>query len=279
MLAEALEHLRPEPGGWWADLTVGGGGHTRALLEVTAPQGRVMGLDRDAEVLEQTRGALAEFGARVVLQHANFSESAEAARAVGAGPFRGMLMDLGVSSFQLDDAGRGFSFQQDAPLDMRMDRSRGRTAADIVNHADERELADLFYLYGGERRSRPLARAIVRQRPIAGTLALASIARRAVGPSGKIHPATRAFQALRLAVNDELGSLEKGLAAAADLLEDGGRLVVISFHSLEDRIVKQFFRAGGWSVVTRHVVRPSDAEVSENPRSRSARLRSAVRQR
>jgi len=190
-----------------------------------------------------------------------------------------MLMDLGVSSFQLDQGDRGFSFQQDAPLDMRMDRSQGVTAAEVVNHTDEKQLADIFYNYGGERRSRQLAHAIVRQRPFTTTLQLAEVARQAVGYSGKIHPATRAFQALRLMVNDELGNLERGLAAAADLLEDDGRLVVISFHSLEDRIVKQFLRAGGWEIVTRHVLRPSEAELSENPRSRSARLRAARRRR
>lgn len=279
MLPEALAFLHPEPEGWWADLTVGGGGHTEALLQATAPGGRVLGLDRDAENLEKTRQRLLTYGERLHLIHANYSELAGPARELGISGFRGILMDLGVSSFQLDDADRGFSFQQDAPLDMRMDRSRGVTAAEIVNHTDEKQLADWFYTYGGERRSRQLAHAIVRQRPLSTTLQLAEVAKRAVGYSGKIHPATRAFQALRLVVNDELGSLEQGLAAAAALLEEGGRLVVISFHSLEDRIVKQFFRAGGWEILTRHVVRPTEAEVSENPRSRSARLRAALRRR
>jgi 16S rRNA (cytosine1402-N4)-methyltransferase len=279
MLAEALAHLQPEPSGWWADLTVGGGGHTEALLQATAPDGRVLGLDRDAETLTQTRQRLLPQGERLHLIHANYSELAGCAANLGISSFRGMLMDLGVSSFQLDQGDRGFSFQQDAPLDMRMDRSQGVTAAEIVNHTDEKQLADIFYNYGGERRSRQLAHAIVRQRPFTTTLQLAEVARRAVGYSGKIHPATRAFQALRLMVNDELGNLERGLAAAADLLEDDGRLVVISFHSLEDRIVKQFLRAGGWEIVTRHVLRPSEAELSENPRSRSARLRAARRRR
>jgi len=279
MLAEALAHLEPEPAGWWADLTVGGGGHTEALLQATAPAGRVLGLDRDAETLAQTGERLRAYGERLHLIHANFSELAGHAQALGITGFRGLLLDLGVSSFQLDQAGRGFSFQQDAPLDKRMDRSRGETAAEIVNHTDEKQLADIFYTYGGERRSRQLAHAIARQRPFTTTLQLAEVAKQAVGYSGKIHPATRAFQALRLVVNDELGSLEKVLAAAADLLEEGGRLVVISFHSLEDRIVKQFLRAGGWEIVTRHVLRPTEAEVSENPRSRSARLRAARRRR
>jgi 16S rRNA (cytosine1402-N4)-methyltransferase len=279
MLTEALAYLRPEPAGWWGDLTTGGGGHTEALLQGTAPGGRVLALDRDAEILEQTRQRLLAYADRALFIHANYADLAERARAADIPSFRGLLMDLGVSSFQLDDAGRGFSFQQDAPLDMRMDRSRGLTAAEIVNHTDEKALADLFYTYGGERRSRQLAHAIVRQRPLATTLQLAEVAKRAVGYSGKIHPATRAFQALRLAVNDELGSLERGLGAAAEMLEEGGRLVVISFHSLEDRIVKHFFRAGGWEILTRHVVRPTEAEVSENPRARSARLRAALRRR
>jgi 16S rRNA (cytosine1402-N4)-methyltransferase len=279
LLTETLEYVKPEPVGWWADLTVGGGGHTRALLEATAPGGRVLGLDRDAETLEQTRQHLQEFGERLVLVHANYSDLAQCAAAQGIEAFKGVIMDLGVSSFQLDQAERGFSFQQDAPLDMRMDRSRGTTAAELVNHTDERELADLFYLYGGERRSRQLAHAIVRNRPITTTAQLAALARRAVGPAGKIHPATRAFQALRIVVNDELGGLEQGLKAVAELLEEQGRLVVISFHSLEDRIVKQFLKAGGWDIMTKHVVRPGDTEESENPRSRSARLRAARRQR
>ncbi len=279
MLNETLEFIQGDANGWWADLTVGGGGHTRALLEATAPEGRVLGLDRDAEVLQRTREQLQAYGERLQLVHANYSEVARCAAELGISSLRGAVMDLGVSSFQLDEAERGFSFQQDAPLDMRMDRSRGMTAADVVNHTDERELADMFYLYGGERRSRQLAHAIVRQRPLTTTLQLADIARRAVGPSGKIHPATRAFQALRIVVNDELGGLEQGLAAVAELLEEDGRLVVISFHSLEDRVVKQFLKKGGWSIMTKHVVRPSEQEERENPRSRSARLRAARRRR
>lgn len=277
MPAEALEWLAPRSGGWWADLTVGAGGHTEAILRATAPEGRVLGLDRDGEILEATRRRLAEFGDRVRLVRANYADFARVAQEQGVGEFSGVLMDLGVSSFQLDQAERGFSFQQAGPLDMRMDRTQELTAAWIVNHADEEELARIFYEYGGEHRSRRLAHQVVRSRPLRDTRELAELARRAVGYSGKIHPATRAFQGLRIAVNDELGSLERGLRAAGERLREGGRLVVISFHSLEDRIVKQFFRAGGWEILTKHVVRPGEAEERSNPRARSARLRAAAR--
>jgi 16S rRNA (cytosine1402-N4)-methyltransferase len=281
MPAEALAWLAPASGGgtWWADLTVGAGGHTEALLQATAPEGRVLGLDRDAEILELTRQRLAPYGARAVLVQANFADLGRVAREQGITELAGALMDLGVSSLQLDQAERGFSFQQAGPLDMRMDRSQDVTAAWILNHADEEELARIFYEYGGERRSRRLAREVVRRRPLRDTLELAELARRAVGYSGRLHPATRAFQGLRLAVNDELGALAAGLRAADDLLQEGGRLVVISFHSLEDRIVKQHFRAGGWEVLTKHVIRPGADEERTNPRARSARLRAAVRRR
>lgn len=274
---EVLTWLAPGPAGWWADLTVGAGGHTERLLQATAPHGRVLGLDQDAEVLALARERLAPFGARVVLAHANFSDLAAVATAQGIAELSGAVMDLGVSSFQLDQAERGFSFRASGPLDMRMDRGRDLTAAELINHADEEELARIFYTYGGERRSRRLARWVVERRPLRDTLELAEIARRAVGPSGRIHPATRAFQALRIAVNDELGALERGLAAAGERLRPGGRLVVISFHSLEDRVVKQTFRTGAWDVLTKHVVRPGESEERCNPRSRSARLRAAAR--
>lgn len=279
LAAEALAHLAPEPRGWWADCTVGAGGHTEALLAATAPDGRVLGLDRDGEILELARRRLAPFGERVTLVQANYADLAGVAREHGVAELAGALMDLGVSSYQIDTAERGFSFQQPGPLDMRMDRSQEITAAWILNHADEVELARIFFEYGGERRSRRLARAVVRRRPLQSTEEFAELARRAVGYSGRIHPATRAFQGLRIAVNDELGGLERGLRAAGDLLSEGGRLVVISFHSLEDRIVKQFLRGGGWDVLTKHVVRPGEAEEAENPRSRSARLRAAARRR
>ena len=274
-----MSFLCPRDSGQYCDATVGVGGHARAIIERSAPRGRVIGIDRDADVLNLAKENLAPYGDRVRLVHAPFSRIRSVLQQSGALPLDGCIADLGVSSIQLDQPERGFSFRRSGPLDMRMDRSRGATAAEIVNHTDEKALADLFYTYGGERRSRQLAHAIVRQRPLITTLQLAEVAKRAVGYSGKIHPATRAFQALRLAVNDELGGLERGLGAAVEMLEEGGRLVVISFHSLEDRIVKQFFRAGGWEILTRHVIRPGQAEVSENPRSRSARLRAALRRR
>ncbi len=277
LLAEALRWLHPAPEGWWADGTVGAGGHTQALLEATAPQGRVLGLDRDGETLALARQRLAGYGDRIRLVKANFADLAEVVKSLQLPAFAGVLLDLGVSSLQLEGAERGFSFQHDGPLDMRLDREQRLTAAELVNHASEEELADVLFHYGEERRSRRLARWIVRRRPLTTTGQLADVARRAVGRAGRIHPATRAFQALRIAVNDELGSLDRGLAAARGILAEGGRLVVISFHSLEDRIVKRFFRAGGWEILTRHVVRPGPEEMRANPRARSARLRAAAR--
>jgi len=277
MPAEVLAWLAPCSGGWWADLTVGAGGHTEALLRATAPDGRVLGLDRDREILDLARRRLDVFGDRALLVQANYADIDQVVREHGIGELSGAVMDLGVSSFQLDQADRGFSFQQEGPLDMRMDRNQDLTAAWLLNHADEEELVRIFYEYGGERRSRQLARLVVRHRPLQTTQELADLARRAVGHSGKIHPATRAFQGLRIAVNDELGGLERGLRSVSGILKEGGRLVVISFHSLEDRIVKQFFRAGGWEILTKHVVRPGEEETAGNPRARSARLRAAAR--
>lgn len=276
MLQEAITWLAPRPEGWWADCTVGGGGHTEALLKATAPHGRVLGLDQDAEALKRAGERLAEFGSRLVLVQSNFRHLAEVVKAQKINGLSGVLMDLGVSSFQIDTATRGFSFQQHGPLDMRMDQRHGITAAEIVNHADEKELADIFYQLGEERRSRQLAHLIVKNRPLNTTEELAAIAQKAVGRSGKIHPATRAFQALRIAVNEELDSLREVLAAGPQMMKAGGRMVVISFHSLEDRIAKETFRQGGWERLTKHVVRPTDSETQNNPRSRSARLRAAA---
>lgn len=278
MLREALTWLDPRPEGWWVDATVGGGGHTAALLEAVAPHGRVLGLDQDHDALARAAERLAPFGGRVVLVQANFREVQRVVQQQGVPAVRGMIMDLGVSSFQLDNATRGFSFLQPGPLDMRMDQRQARTAADILNHASERELADLFYTLGEEPRSRQLARLVVHHRPLKLTTEFAALAARACGGRrGRIHPATRAFQALRLAVNEELDSLSEALAAAERILSPEGRLVVISFHSLEDRIVKQALRTEAWERLTRHVVRPEEAEVRGNPRARSARLRAARR--
>lgn len=263
--------------GWWVDCTVGGGGHTEAILQATAPGGSVLGLDQDSDTLARTQERLAAYGDRLRLVHANFRQLADVVREQGIGEVRGVLMDLGVSSFQLDEAERGFAFSKPGPLDMRMDRRQPLSAADLVNRADEEELARIFYEYGEEHRSRRIAKAVVRRRPFSTTAELAEAVAAAVGRGGRIHPATRIFQALRIAVNDELGSLRQGLEAARQVLAPGGRLAVISFHSLEDRIVKETLRAGGWTVLTKHVVRPQEREVSENPRSRSARLRVGMR--
>ncbi len=277
LLKETIQLLAPESQGWWIDATVGGGGHTEALLQATAPAGKVLGIDRDKGVLTQTAKRLASYGSRLILAHGNYCDMEKIAYDHGVSSVKGILMDLGVSSFQLEEQTRGFSFQHNGPLDMRMDQSQPITAESIINHADEKTLADLFYTYGEERRSRQLAHLIVRHRPLNDTAELAALAKRAVGPSGKIHPATRAFQALRIAVNDELGSLEKGLVAAEKMITVGGHLVVISFHSLEDRIVKQWLRRPAWERTIKKIVLPSDEELMQNPRARSAKCRAAKR--
>jgi 16S rRNA (cytosine1402-N4)-methyltransferase len=282
LLAESLAMLAVRPGGLYVDGTVGLGGHAAAILEAGGPDARLLGFDRDAETLARAREALAGYGDRVRLVHADFRE---APATLGDERADGILLDLGVSSVQLDSAERGFSFQQDGPLDMRMDRSSGETAADVVNTMDERDLADVIYRYGEDRASRRIARAIVsaRQRaPIATTGALAAIVRRAAGQKGRwrIDPATRTFQALRIHVNGELDRLADALRALAALLAPGGRLAVIAFHSLEDREVKHTFRAlaaEGFAVLTKKPVRPGAEEEARNPRARSARLRGLER--
>ena len=277
LLSEVLAYLKPMPGGVFIDATFGAGGHTRALLESTSPTGRVLALDADQAALEAGRQAFSEFGDRLVLRNANFREISQVAAENGFRDVDGVLADIGVSSMMLDDPSRGFSFMREGPLDMRMDREQSLTAADIVNTYSEREIADILFQYGEERRSRPLARSIVHQRPLSTTTDLVAAIRRVMGPPryGKIHPATRTFQALRIAVNQELESLETFLDAAPSTLRSGGRLVVITFHSLEDRIVKNKFRAPGrpGNVVTRKVVTATDEELRANPRARSAKLR------
>ncbi len=276
--------LALRPGGLYLDGTLGPGGHATAILERTAPGGRVIAFDKDAETMAGTREALRPFGDRVRFVHADFRE---APAALGHERASGILLDLGVSSLQLDSADRGFSFRADGPLDMRMDRSAGPTAADLVNRLPEDELANLIYRYGEERASRRIARAIAearKRRHFATTLELAEVVRRAAGRSRRpgLDAATQTFQALRIAVNGELDGLEQGLDALASCLAPGGRLVVIAFHSLEDRAVKQTFRAlqvkGGFTVLTRKPVRPGEAEVQANPRARSARLRGLARE-
>ena len=274
LLEEVLHYLDPREGGCFIDATVGAGGHSAALLERTAPDGRLLAIDQDADALSLARQRLAADATRIVWVQANFSEIAEVALAEGFTDVDGVLADLGVSSMMLDQAERGFSFQKDGPLDMRMDQREELTAAEIVNYASERELANIIYEFGEERRSRPIARAIVRSRPHSTTGDLVRAVESVSGRPrrGKIHPATRTFMALRLVVNRELDRLEAFLDRAPDVLRSGGRLVVISFHSLEDRIVKRKMRELG-QVLTRKVVRAEEAERHRNPRARSARLR------
>lgn len=292
---EVIEHLAVQPGGRYVDCTTGAGGHARAVLEAAAPGGLLLGLDADPLALDVASRNLAPFGDAVRLVEANFRDLAQVCRRHHFVPVHGVLFDLGLSSMQLMDVSRGFGFQVEAPLDMRFSPGQELTAADIVNGYGERGLADLIWRFGEERASRRIARAIVRSRPITTTTQLAAVIARGVpGPRGRIHPATRTFQALRIAVNDELGALESALEQARDVLGRGGRLVVISFHSLEDRIVKQFIQResrdcicppeypacvcghrASLRPVTRGAATPGPEEVATNPRSRSARLRAA----
>jgi 16S rRNA (cytosine1402-N4)-methyltransferase len=295
MVAEVLAALRPKPGGRYADGTIGGAGHAAAILAASSPSGRLCGCDRDGAAIEWARNRLAEFAGRFELRQGNFADLMDW---VESGSCDGVLLDLGVSSPQLGEAERGFSFQHDGPLDMRMDRRQPLTAADLVNTAEVEELAKIFWDLGGERDARRFARAIARereQRPFGTTRQLAELIERLAPRRGrKTHPATKVFQALRMAVNDEIGSLRKGLAGALQILKPGGRLAVITFQGVDDRIVKDFGRArardytftGGMDVpelrkprapelnwVQRKAITPSAAEIGANPRSRSAQLR------
>lgn len=306
LVREVVELLRPCLDGTIVDCTVGTGGHAEALLRASGHV-RVIGIDWDEEALALARERLRPYGDRFVPVHDDFKHLAEILARQGLSTVEGILVDLGVSSLQLERAERGFSFQFEGPLDMRMDRRRTVTAADLVNTLSERDLADLIFRYGEEPAARRIARAIVRaraQRPIRTTMELAEIVVRAVGGrrTTRIHPATRTFQALRIAVNEELSGLEDFLDAAIERLAPGGRLVLISFHSLEDRVIKHRLRfhtgrcdCTRWTVrreaepcpqcgaarrivlLTRRAIRPSEAEVRENPRARSAKLRAGVR--
>jgi 16S rRNA (cytosine1402-N4)-methyltransferase len=286
MTAEVLQHLRPEQGGLFVDCTVGLGGHSRALLEAGAS--RVIGLDRDLDALARARATLAPWGDRVELVHADYRSLDEVLDSRRIARIDGALADLGVSSMQFDEPGRGFSFQRDEPLDMRMDRTGSETAADLVAQSSERDLADAIYQYGEERFSRRIARALVearREAPVDTTGRLATIVRRAIPHRGghvRIDPATKTFQALRIWVNRELDGLDRFVETAARRLRAGARLVVITFHSLEDRIVKHTLRAlhqrdGLVQVLTKKPIVPTDEEVGRNPRARSAKLRAAER--
>jgi len=290
---EVVALLRPAPGCIFLDGTLGGGGHAEALLAAGA---RVVGLDRDRDSLEYAARRLASFGDRFTAVQANFADAPEVPEVLAAAPFDGALIDLGVSSHQLDTPDRGFSFRHDGPLDMRMDSSAGEPVAMLVNSADEAELTRLFREYGEEPQARRVARAIVAEReslPFTRTGQLATLVEKVLGRRGRVHPATRVFQALRIAVNDEIGSLRRALVAIPPLLKASARFVVITFHSLEDRAVKTFFRAGseqwldrpewpaprrnpGWRFrdMTRKPLSAAPAETRRNPRSRSARLRS-----
>ncbi len=286
LTAEVLTFLAPQRGGLFVDCTVGLGGHARVLLEHGAS--RVIGLDRDREALNQAHTALSAWAEHVELHHANYKDVDAVLDASQISSVDGVLADLGVSSLHLDGEGRGFSFRRDEPLDMRMDQSTGQTAADLIRNTSEQALADIIFKYGEERQSRRIARAIVEARrtsPVTSTGDLASIVRRSLRRKGytRIDPATRTFQAIRIWVNQELDGLEGVLEAMCRRLRTGARLVVISFHSLEDRIVKHTFRAlerGGKvaiRVLTKRPVIPQDEEVERNPRARSAKLRVAER--
>jgi 16S rRNA (cytosine1402-N4)-methyltransferase len=299
LLREVVEQLQPRRGGLYVDGTVGGGEHAAGLLRASSPDGQLIGLDWDDEAIQQARERLGEFKGRVRLVRTNFAELERVLMSLDVAAVDGVLFDLGVSARQFDEPTRGFSFMRPGPLDMRMDRQRPTTARDILLTAPEPELARIFFEYGEERRARAIARGVIRERERGGQFAtttdLAQLVGRVLGPKrGKTHPATRVFQALRIAVNHELESLPTGLMAAVRALRSGGRLVVISFHSLEDRIVKTFFREQSAGcicptglpvcrcgrrkvlrVVTRRPVVPSTEETAANPRSRSAKLRVA----
>nr|C6DZJ8.1 RecName: Full=Ribosomal RNA small subunit methyltransferase H; AltName: Full=16S rRNA m(4)C1402 methyltransferase; AltName: Full=rRNA (cytosine-N(4)-)-methyltransferase RsmH [Geobacter sp. M21] len=295
---EVLQALSPKSGGVYVDGTLGGAGHAGLILTASAPEGRLIGFDRDEEAIAVARQRLSVFGGRVRIIHRNFAGIAQALAEIGVDGIDGFVLDLGVSSHQLDRDERGFSFMHDAPLDMRMDRSSGQSAADLVNTLPEAELYRIISEYGEERWAKRVASFIVKardERPIETTLELVDVIKGAI-PKAKweerLHPATRTFQALRIAVNEELKSLEEGLQGLLSLLKQGGRGAVISFHSLEDRIVKEGFRAAAtgctcpkelpicvcgrvprFKLVTRKPITAGESEVAANPRSRSAKLR------
>ena len=296
LLKETLQALAIRPGGLYVDGTCGGGGHAAGILDASSPDGRLLALDADPAALARARERLEPFGARVTLIHRSFAELGRVAREHGFEAVDGILLDLGLSSDQLADLARGFSFSS-AGLDMRFDSTQGQPASSLVNELDADELADLFYRYGEERASRRIARAMVAARPIESAQQLADVIAKAVGGRrGRLHPATQTFQALRIAVNDELRVLETALPQCVGLLKPGGRLAIITFHSLEDRIVKNFYRTESRDCIcppeqpicicghrarvkllANKPVEPSSAEVADNPRARSARLRAVER--
>lgn len=294
---EIIHALQPHRGGFYIDGTIGAGGHAWGILEACQPDGLLLGLDVDPQALELAHERLAPYGQRAILVRASYTTILEQLQRVGRKTVDGILLDLGMSSIQLDTPQRGFSFQVDAPLDMRFDPSNPVKAADLVNSKPENELADILYRFGEERHSHQVAQAIVRARPVTSTRQLAEVVARVTGGRRKgLHPATRTFQALRIAVNHELEAVEDVLPRAVACLVSGGKLAVISFHSLEDRLVKQFMRRESQDClcpprqpvctcghraslreINRHPVRPQEAELRNNPRARSARLRVAER--
>jgi 16S rRNA (cytosine1402-N4)-methyltransferase len=273
-----IEYLAPRDGGRYIDATLGAGGHAAGILDASAPTGRLLGLDADPGALTITSANLARYDARARLVHSNFENLNAIAAAHGFTSVDGIVLDLGLSSMQLSDAARGFSFLTDGALDMRFNLDDATTAAALVNSLGEKELADLIFEYGEERASRRIARAIVHARPLNTTKQLADVIERSLGRRGRIHPATRTFQALRIAVNRELEVLDHVLPQVVETLKPGGHVAIISFHSLEDRCVKDFFRSSDQlRVSTKHPIRPTDEEIAANPRSRSAKLRVAER--
>lgn len=298
MLREVLAGLAVRPGGRYVDCTLDGGGHAEAIMDAASPGGSLLGIDEDVEVMEIARERLARFGDSVAYVQGNFRNVDRICSERGFVPVNGVLFDLGLSSHQLASETRGFSFRVESPLDMRFGPAVERTAADWVNEAEEEEIADLIWRFGEDRQSRRIARAIVQGRPLRTTVDLAKAVEQAVGrrPGSQIHPATKTFQALRIAVNQELASLAEALPRAHGLLGFGSRLVVISYHSLEDRIVKQYIQRESRDCIcppeqpvctcdhkatlrpiSRGAVQPSQEEIANNPRSRSARLRVAER--
>ena len=292
-----LAALQVKPGGVYVDCTTGEGGHAEAILRAVSPSPRLIGFDLDSEALKAASDRLKDFEQHVELIHGNYADMTAAANARGITQVDGVLMDLGISSLQVNVGRRGFSFQQEAPLDMRFDEGQTVTASNVVNEYSEQDLANAIYKYGEERASRRIARAIVNARPLRTTTQLADVVAKSVGrPRGRIHPATRTFQAIRMVVNGELENVQQGMEQAIPLLRQGGRLAVISYHSLEDRLVKNALRResrdcvcppetpvcvcghiASVRLVNRRVMRPNKEEVAANPRSRSARLRVAER--
>ena len=292
---ETIEYLAPSSSGRYLDCTAGAGGHSFGILESSSPDGQLIAIDLDPIAIQLTTETLSPFGERATVVHDSYLNAARILQRKGWDKVDGIVLDLGVSSMQLDQVERGFSFRAEAPLDMRFDPTRGQTAADLVNNLDEKELADLIWRYGEERFSRRIARKIVQKRPVLTTTQLAEAVRSAFGGAhSRIDPATRTFQAIRIAVNDELRTIEEAIPSLIELLNSKGRLAVISFHSLEDRIVKQAFRRestdcicppeqpictcghiASIKVLTPRPISPSEKEVEENPRARSAKLRVA----